>query len=221
MHAECDRMKKRMCHYSKEFGYYNCVTILTMQFYECRDEKNSCGGSWYLNPSHKFFFTNTRLFEKGIQATVVTCILFLQCSNLFYSVVTCILFLIWRSSVLPRHKPVLMRMVGNNRVKWSLAVEALNHWMALCPLYIQFEGRKTQSLRYEIDIVAEHDVEIHNPAVPHSHFMATPTSVSQHCGSVKIKFQALITLRRWYIFYFMDNAHSKPPPQTKLLLFTF
>jgi len=26
-------------------GYYNCVTILTMQFYECSDENNSCSGS--------------------------------------------------------------------------------------------------------------------------------------------------------------------------------
>ena len=28
-----------MCYFSKVFGYYNYVTIPTMQFYECSDEK--------------------------------------------------------------------------------------------------------------------------------------------------------------------------------------
>ena len=32
MHAS---LQKQICHFSKLFGYYNCVTILTMQIYEC------------------------------------------------------------------------------------------------------------------------------------------------------------------------------------------
>ena len=28
-----------MCYFSKVFAYYNCMTIPTMQFYECSDEK--------------------------------------------------------------------------------------------------------------------------------------------------------------------------------------
>ena len=34
LHA-CISLQKQICHFSKLFGYYNCVTILTMQIYEC------------------------------------------------------------------------------------------------------------------------------------------------------------------------------------------
>ena len=39
-------LQKQMCYFSKlVLGYFNCVTIVTMQFYVCSDEMISCGGS--------------------------------------------------------------------------------------------------------------------------------------------------------------------------------
>ena len=41
----CMHCKNKCVILQKVFGYYKCMTILTMQFYECSDEKNSCGGN--------------------------------------------------------------------------------------------------------------------------------------------------------------------------------
>ena len=64
--SECIYTAKINVLFSKVVSYYNCMTILTMQFYECGDEKIWCGGSWYLNklysPPTKFF-TSARFFE--------------------------------------------------------------------------------------------------------------------------------------------------------------
>jgi len=55
-------MQKQMCHFSKVFGYYNCVIILlyTIQFYECSVIKriHAMRTDTWINftPSHNIFY---------------------------------------------------------------------------------------------------------------------------------------------------------------------
>ena len=56
-----------------------------------------------------------------------------------------------------------------HRVQWSLAVEALDHRTAhkdhTSVSYVQFTDRRTPSQGYDIDIVAEHVIEIHDTSL--------------------------------------------------------
>ena len=38
-------LQKQSCYFSQVFGYYSCMTILTMKFYECSAGKDSCSGN--------------------------------------------------------------------------------------------------------------------------------------------------------------------------------